>query len=69
LSRENKIVSGADVFRIMEGNTDGSVMRAPAGPGVVEDPGMCGSSLHGNREISGSAGGGTLLVRIEGEKP
>jgi hypothetical protein len=34
-SRENKIVSGADVFRIMEGNTDGSVMRAPARPGVV----------------------------------
>ena len=64
LSRENKIVSGADVFRIMEGNTDGSVMRAPARPGVVEDPGMCGSSLCGNREISGLAGGGTPPVRI-----
>ena len=64
LSRENKIVSGADVFRIMEGNTDGSVMRAPARPGVVQDPGMCGSSLCGNREISGLAGGGTPPVRI-----
>ena len=64
LSRENKIVSGADVFRIMEGNTDGSVMRAPARPGVVEDPGMCGSSLYGNREISGSTRGWTPRVRI-----
>ena len=64
LSRENKIVSGADVFRIMEGNTDGSAMQAPARPGVVQDPGMCGSSLHGNREVSGSAGGGTPPVRI-----
>ena len=63
LSRENKIVSGADVFRIMEGNTDGSVMRVPARPGVVEDPGMCGSSLHGNREVSGPTGGWTPPAR------
>jgi len=32
--------------------------------GVVADPGMCGSSLHGNREASGLAGGWTPPVRI-----
>ena len=26
-------------------------LRAPGRSGVVEEPGMCGSSLHGNREI------------------
>ena len=62
-SRENKIVPGVDVFEITEGNTDGSVMRATARPGVVEDPGMCGSSLHGNREVSDLACGWTPQVR------
>jgi hypothetical protein len=62
-SRENKIIPGADVFRITEGKRDGSVMRAPARPGVVEDPGRCGSSLPGSREISGLACGGTPQVR------
>src|SRR5665811_788118 len=28
----------------------GAISRAPRRPGVVEDTGMCGSSLHGNRE-------------------
>ena len=42
----------------------GAIARAPARPGVVEDPGMCGSSLHGNREVSGLAGGWTPPVRI-----
>jgi hypothetical protein len=35
-----------------------------AQPGVVEDPGMCGSSLFGNREVSGLARGWTPQVRI-----
>ena len=38
--------------------------QAPGRPGVVRDPGMCGSSLHGNREVSGSACGGTPQARI-----
>ena len=42
LSRESLKVSGADVIRITEGDMDGRV-RATAQPGVVEDPGMCGS--------------------------
>jgi hypothetical protein len=34
-----------------EGNTSCSAMRAIERPGGVEEPGMCGHSLHGNREI------------------
>ena len=52
-SRESKKVPGADVVIITEGNTAGASSRVPARLGVVEDPGMCGRSLRGNREISG----------------
>jgi len=39
--------------------------RASDRPGVVEDPGMCARSLHGNREISTPATGPQArLVRI-----
>jgi hypothetical protein len=62
LSRERSEVPGADMVLSMEGNTNERVMRAPVGPGVVEDTGMCESSLYGNREILGLAGGG-LPVR------
>ena len=40
-----------------------ALSRALARPGVVKDPGMCGSSLHGNREVSGLTGGWTPPVR------
>ena len=63
LSRERSIIPGADMVSNMEGNTDGRAMRAPGRPGVVEDPGMRGHSLHGNREILGLAGR-ALPVRI-----
>ena len=63
-SRENLSNPGADVFEFTEGNMDGRVSASAVRPGVVEDPGMCGSSLDGNREISGLACGGTPLVRI-----
>ena len=63
LSRERSMNPGADMVTDMEGNTDGRAMRAPARPGVVEDPGMRGHSLHGNREILGLAGK-ALPVRI-----
>ena len=43
--------------------TDAS-SRVSARPGVVEEPGMCGSSLFGNREVSGLARGWTPRVRI-----
>ena len=40
-------------------------MRALAQPGVVEEPGMCGSSLRGNREVSGLTCG--VLPQVEDE--
>jgi len=56
------LVPGADAVLVAEGDTDGCVMRVPAWPGVVRDPGMCGRSLRGNREISSVAV--ALTVRI-----
>ena len=63
-SRESLIFPDADVVRITEGNMGGAITRAPARSGVVEDPGMCGSSLYGNREVSGLACGGMPQVRV-----
>ena len=63
LSRERMMIPGADIITDMESKTDGRVMRAPGRPGVVADPGMCGRSLYGNREILGVAGKG-LPVRV-----
>ena len=42
----------------------GAPARAPRRSGAVGDPGMCGRSLRGNREISGLAGGFGRPVRI-----
>ena len=42
----------------------GASSRAPGRPGVVRDPGMCGSSLRGNREISGLTCGRIPQARI-----
>ena len=42
----------------------GAPTRAPRGSGVVRDPGMCGSSLYGNREISRPPGGASPPARI-----
>jgi hypothetical protein len=64
LSRENLSNLGADVFESPKATQTGAIARAPARPGVVQDPGMCGSSLRGNREISGLASGGIPRVRI-----
>ena len=36
-----------------EGNMSGCDSASTRRSGVVKDPGMCGSSLYGNREISG----------------
>ena len=63
-SRESLIFPDADVVRNTEGNMGSAITRAPTQSGVVEDPGMCGSSLHGNREASDSAGGWTPPVRV-----
>jgi hypothetical protein len=42
----------------------GASSRAPRGSSVVGDPGMCGSSLCGNREISRLTGDTVSLARI-----
>jgi hypothetical protein len=52
LSREIDVILGSDAVLLAEGNADGASLRAPIRPGAVEDPGMCGRSLCGNREIS-----------------
>jgi hypothetical protein len=55
-------------------NTEGNKGRcdnaSTCRSGVVTDPGMCGSSLHGNREVSGLAGGwDTAGPHRKGEEP
>ena len=52
-----------------EGNTGGRVMRVLDRPGVVKDPGMCGRSLCGNREVSPVAVAGSDGPHREGEEP
>ena len=49
-------------FETWKATRTGALWRAPGRPGVVEDPGMRGSSMYGNREILGLAGG-ALPVR------
>ena len=52
LSRENRLIPGADAMLEAEGNTDGCATASPERPGVVVDPGMRRSSLYRNWEIS-----------------
>ncbi len=49
----------------------GATARAPERPGVVGDPGMCGRTLYGNREISRLADGHVVPQgpHREGEEP
>ena len=49
-------------FETWKATRTGALWRASGRPGVVEDPGMRGRFLYGNREILGLAGG-TLPVR------
>ena len=44
-------------FETWKAARTGALPRASGRPGVVEDPGMRGSSSYGNREILGLAGG------------
>jgi hypothetical protein len=64
LSLENHEIPDADAVIYVEGKTSSASSRALRGSGVVEDPGMCGSSLRGNREVSSSTCGRTPQVRI-----
>ena len=52
LSREIDVILGADAVLLAEGNTDGRVIASARPAQRGRDPGMCGRSLCGNREIS-----------------
>ena len=52
LSRESISPRGADAVRRAEGHKGGRDIASVRPLGAVRDPGMCGRSLDGNREIS-----------------
>jgi hypothetical protein len=56
LSRERKTWFRAPTpYPWRKATRAGALMRVPDRPGVVRDPGMCGRSLSGNREVSSVA--------------
>jgi hypothetical protein len=55
LSHERRIFRTPTLLYGRKAKREGAIMRVPDRSGVVRDPGMHGSSLLGNREISGSA--------------
>jgi hypothetical protein len=63
LSRERLISRAPTRFETWKATRRGALLRASPRPDVVVDPGMCGRSLHGNREILGLTGE-ALPVRI-----
>ena len=64
LSRESISPRDADAVRRAEGNTDGRAIASTRPLGAVRDPGMCGRSLYGNREVPRPAIGAAPVVRI-----
>lgn len=71
LSRETVLSRASTLSKERKATWASAQARAPVQPGVVVDPGMHGSPLYGNRDISGSA---TFLLRgygpqREGEEP
>lgn len=70
LSRDRVIFWAPTRLETWKATRTGARLQAPGRPGVVEDPGMCGSSLYGNREISRLASRNTWAgSRREGEEP
>jgi hypothetical protein len=57
LSRESYISRAPTSLSSRKAKRAGTISRVFAWPGVVVEPGMCGRSLYGNREISRSAEG------------
>jgi hypothetical protein len=55
LSRERMFSREPTLSTERKATRRGALSRAPSRFGVVADPGMCGSFLYGNREISWSA--------------
>ena len=52
LSRESFLFWVPTLCKLWKATHPSALSRAPGRPGVVRDPGMCGRSLRGNREIS-----------------
>ena len=70
LSRERYISRVLTPSKRWKATRTSAPSRAPGRPGVVGDPGMCGRSLGGNREISRSTTGRWPSgPRREGEEP
>jgi hypothetical protein len=70
LSRESISSRGADAVRRAEGNMAGRAIASVRPLGAVRDPGMCGRSLRGNREIPPPATGAACRgPHWEGEEP
>lgn len=64
LSRERRFSRVPTLYSERKARRLGAPARAPSGPGVVVDPGMCRRSLYGNREIPRLAGGVAAPARI-----
>jgi hypothetical protein len=56
LSCERRQSRVPTLYAERKASRSGALARVPERPGVVGDPGMCGRSLCGNREVSRSAG-------------
>ena len=70
LSRERVLSRVPTPSTVRKATRAGAQPRASARPGVVADPGMYGSSLYGNREISGlTMPLGVHGPQWEGEEP
>jgi hypothetical protein len=64
LSRESHLSRTPTPLIRWKATLRGASARAPRGSGVVGDPGMCGRSLYGNREISRLTGDTLSPARI-----
>jgi hypothetical protein len=56
LSCERRQSRVPTLYAERKASRSGALARVPERPGVVGDPGMCGRSLCGNREVSSPAG-------------
>ena len=56
-SRERVLSQAPTSYAERKATLTGASTQVPVRPGVVEDPGMCGRSLFGNREIPRSTDG------------
>ena len=64
LSRERNSSRVPTASSSRKATQTGAINARPGWPGVVEDPGMCARSSHGNREVLRVAGCASTPVRI-----